>query len=345
MTIKNKSCGAGLSCFLYVLIAIAFMTGPAFGADKEDKIAATVGDVQISESALAEAVNRYVPPGTYHVGIGGAQKDKYRKEALDQLVEVELLYKEARKRQVLISDAKISEIVKENIKKFGSEKKFKDALKKSKLTLNALRERIRKVQSVNNLNEILRAEAEPSEDAVRADYERNKARYMRPESMHVYHILLKVEPAATEAEAQKKKEEAEAILKRIRAGEEFGALAYELSEDPYKVKSGDLGYIHRGQFDPRELEDVVFGLKEGGVSEVVRTIHGFHILKAGEKRPEELLKFEEVKETIKNGLQSKNLEEKRNTLLNSLRKEYPVQVLIVFEKEAPGQDAEKTKHH
>jgi len=46
------------------------------------------------------------------------------------------------------------------------------------------------------------------------------------------------------------------------------------------VKGGDLGFVHKGIMTPTELEDAAFALKPDELSEVIRTIHGFHILKA-----------------------------------------------------------------
>ena len=76
----------------------------------------------------------------------------------------------------------------------------------------------------------------------------------------------------------------EAILTRVRAGEDFVKLANEFTEDPSgKGNGGDLGWFGRGAM-VKPFEDAAFSLKPGEVSGVVETAFGFHILKLDERR-------------------------------------------------------------
>ena len=77
---------------------------------------------------------------------------------------------------------------------------------------------------------------------------------------------------------------AEAVLKRVRAGEDFAKLAQEFSTDPgTKDKGGDLGWFGAGQMIP-EFEKAAFALKPGEVSDVVQSQYGFHIIKLEERK-------------------------------------------------------------
>jgi len=76
----------------------------------------------------------------------------------------------------------------------------------------------------------------------------------------------------------------EAILARVRAGEDFAKLADEFTEDPSgKGKGGDLGWFGRGTM-VKPFEDAAFALKPGEVSSVVESPFGFHIVKLDERR-------------------------------------------------------------
>ena len=84
--------------------------------------------------------------------------------------------------------------------------------------------------------------------------------------IHCAHILVKT------------KQEAQNILDRVKKGEKFGKLAKEVSICPSRKRGGDLGSFGRGQMI-KEFENAAFALQKGEISEIVKTKHGYHIIK------------------------------------------------------------------
>lgn len=76
-----------------------------------------------------------------------------------------------------------------------------------------------------------------------------------------------------------------AVRDSIRAGGDFADFARRHSEDGTAASGGDLGWAKRGTFVP-EFESAVFSLLEGGLSDIVKTEFGLHLIQLVERRGE-----------------------------------------------------------
>ena len=145
-----------------------------------------------------------------------------------------------------------------------------------------------------------RKEVAVSPQDVQEYYDMHKEQYHRPERVRVSHILIRVSPDAgpdVVEQARKKAEKALAEARRDAQGANFAALARTYSDDPSASEGGDLGYFSRGEMDPT-LGKVVFALRKGEIGPVVKTRHGFHVVKVTDVQAGRTRASDEVKEEI-----------------------------------------------
>jgi len=219
--------------------------------------------------------------------------------ALEQLTSAELLYQEASKLEIKDLEKQITDKVALNRAKFGSDADFEKALKGVDMTPKDMREFTRKDLVISNFIEKKYADKMTVSDAeAQKFYDDNLEKYFKkPESARASHILIGIDEKAAPEERKKAKEKAEALLKRIKAGEDFAALAKSDSSCPSASQGGDLGSFSRGQM-VAPFEKATFALKKGEVSGVVETQFGYHIIKLTEKQEASAEKFADVKAKI-----------------------------------------------
>jgi peptidyl-prolyl cis-trans isomerase D len=148
-------------------------------------------------------------------------------------------------------------------------------------------------------------------------YRDNITQFTTPEQVRASHILLKTE-GKDEAAVKAK---AEDLLKQIRGGADFGALAKKYSEDEVSAKqSGDLDYFGRGRM-VKQFEDVAFSLEPGQISDVVKTPFGFHIIKVVDRKPEATRPLEAVRQQIADQLAYERAQSQATALAEEIGKQ------------------------
>jgi peptidyl-prolyl cis-trans isomerase D len=137
-----------------------------------------------------------------------------------------------------------------------------------------------------------------SDDELRKMYQQNLDRYRNPERAQVRHILIKTVGMSKE-DQDKARAKIDDLLKQIKSGADFAALATKHSEDPGSaVKGGDLGWITRDGQTVKNFESAAFSLKPGQISDVISTEYGYHIIQVMEREQARVRPFEEVKAEI-----------------------------------------------
>jgi peptidyl-prolyl cis-trans isomerase D len=154
------------------------------------------------------------------------------------------------------------------------------------------------------------AEAEaPTDEQVQDYYEQNlKTEFTHPAQVRARHILIGLGPDATVAERAAARAKANDILKQLKAGGNFAALAKQYSEDPgTKDKGGELGFFGRGEL-VKPFEEVAFALKPGEYG-IAESQFGFHVIQVEESKPEHVDTPEEARPKIVADLRRKSGED------------------------------------
>lgn len=183
--------------------------------------------------------------------------------------------------------------------------------------------------------------AEATDADAKKFYDENPERFEEPEQVRASHILFSTRDAQTQKELSQeqrdaKKKQAEDVLKRARAGEDFAKLAKEYSEDPGSKDKGGEYTFPRGQMVP-EFEAAAFSLEPGKVSDIVTTQFGYHIIKLSEKIPAKKLEFATVSERLKENLLQQQIQKQIPDYMNKLRSEAGLEILDPRLKEAENQ--------
>ena len=316
--------------FLCACVSVLFLTGPVVAAEEKAQTgkAAAVNGVVIT----LEEVNRQMFVleqqllSTQGKAIRPEMVPGVRKQILNDLIDKELLYQESQKQKIVVEDKVVDEKMESLKKQFPSEKAFQDEMRQLSLTEENLRSQIKKGLAVQRIVEKdILVKVHVSDENAKSFYDGHPDLFKEPEQVQASHILLKVEADAEPAKKEEIRKRMEGIKQRIEKGEDFAALAKELSQDPSAEKGGDLGFFERGKM-VKAFEDAAFSLKPGEVSDIVETPFGFHLIKVFDRKEGRTIPYEDSKDRIKQYLRRVKFIEEKNSYVEALKKEGKVEI-------------------
>jgi peptidyl-prolyl cis-trans isomerase C len=161
----------------------------------------------------------------------------------------------------------------------------------------------------------------PSDAQVREFYDKNPDRF---ETARASHILFKVDEKADEATKKKVLAQAQAVLKQVKGGADFAALAKKHSADGSAQQGGDLGVFNKGQMVPA-FDEATFSMLPGQISDLVTTQFGYHIIKVTERKP---VPFDQVSPKIKEFLAEQQKRARAQAFIDSLKQKAKIEVLV-----------------
>jgi peptidyl-prolyl cis-trans isomerase C len=251
---------------------------------------------------------------------------------LDQLVAKRVLVNRATEAEKTKAQAKSEEYYSELKKRQPSEEAFLRQLKAEGMTLEQFRKRLLDDTTCETVVEReLKSQIKITAEQVKKFYDDNPTQFEQPERVRASHVLITTKDPATgeDLSADKKKERkelADKVLARAKAGEDFGKLAKEFSDDPGSRDKGGEYTFPRGQMVP-EFENAAFALDTSKISDIVTTPYGYHIIKTLEKMPARKISFSEAEADIKEHLIVQETQKQLPDYLEKVKKEANVEVL------------------
>ena len=276
-------------------------------------------DLEMAVGQLEARAGQPVPP---------EQRDRVLRGVLDELIGYRLLRFESTARKIVVPDAEIEARINEIRSQFPSEAVFTQMLQVRSMTLAGLRTQAREGMQIDAM---LRAELTASPvtpEQVTAFYNENPAEFQQSERVRASHILIGVPEGADPATKQQALAKAAEVLKEVKAGGDFAALAKQHSTDQGSAPSGgDLGFFERGQM-VGPFEQAAFALAPEQTSELVESPFGYHIIKVAEKQTSRTIPIAEVRPQIQEFLEGQNRERQTEAFVGALKAKGKVEIFI-----------------
>lgn len=306
-----------------LLVSFLFLVPWISHAEIVERIVAIVNNEIILESDFKDLQHKLKTPAMIDEsllsdkGLDDLKKD--RKVQLDYLINEKIMTSEIKR-------------LNHNVTMERVDQEIRDMAKKNNVTVNDvlaafkaqgisaseyqsfLKEKIEKQSLIES--EIISKLRISDDDALAEYLKKNPENKSSVNEFTVAHIFFNPKKGGPDAAYKR----AQAVLDKLRMGENFETLAEQNSEDPNFTSGGLLGTFKSGEF-LNEVEDSIQNLNPGQTTGIVKSRMGFHIVKLLNKKLTLDPKFEREKEKIKAGLFEQNFKRQMKNWLLSKREE------------------------
>ncbi len=309
--------------FIFIFLLAAFTASSfgkvSFGAEVVERILAVVNDEIITEQDLefvmAPVVAQY---RTRYTGAGLEEKLKEaRQEFLDKIIEDRLILSEAKRKQVILKDVEVDDMMSEVRNKFPDKEHFLKALEEQGLTEKKLWNRFHdQLLSQKLVGYEVKSRVSVSPGEINEYYKSHASEFEQGDRVRLQQILIRVGSRSDEEALAF----AESLLKELREGKSFEDLAKNYSEGSEAKEGGEMGWVEKGQL-MGEIDEKIFALTDGQVTAPpVKSSLGYHLFKVVERKKLSVKPFAEVKDQIQEKLFRGKLKERLDSWIANLKK-------------------------
>lgn len=259
-------------------------------AVQRNEIFAQINDLTITSSEFQTIFRTAVRQKYYHGKVPAAELEEFRQQVADDIITQVLVHNEALKQGLQPNRKQINADIDAYILKNAAN-----------LAVQAQREAVasRMLETLERQDLLEKMEAKikdlpaPGDARVKQYYLDHPDKFTEPERLWLSVILLKVAPYAPESSWVKAQSVTAELKRRIESGEDFAALAREISDHPSAENGGDLGYLHQGVLEPgvqKKLETLAINQ----LSEPIRVLEGITLFLLNGVQAAHLKPFDEV---------------------------------------------------
>lgn len=295
-----------------------------------DGISITSGEVEVEFNKMLDSMRAEYSQEMVDSAIGSLQSQKVN--ILEQFVRNALLDKKGEELGIMADSAQALErydqIMKDNIASYGGEEQFDQVLTRAGFTQESYKEEVLKSLRYETVAQEVTKEITVSEAEISSTYEEVKAmEYTRQPGATLYHIFFgEPDEAGAEAKAKEAKQ-------KLSDGADFADLAREYGKDGTAQSGGLLGaFPYQNQELAPDFMNEAIKLKEGEISEPVKTVFGWHLIKAENVQTEPVTLALTDSMTLENGQQITVSENIRMNLLNEKRNTYLTELFTQWEE-------------
>ena len=306
--------------YFLLSIIIIFAFSQNITAKIVDRIVAKVDGNIITYSDLIAASQRMIheSPKKVHRSL---------KKILNDIIDNKILEIEADRQKIIVTkkevDSAINHILRRNHITLNQ---LKIALERMGTSLLKYREQIKShIKKLKLINKEIKSKVIVNDELLMEYYKENIHKYKADETVKLKHILIKIPKGADKTKKNELLKKAKMIIKRLKQGESFEALAKKYSDDISAEKGGDIGTFKKGELLP-EIDKEAFRLKAGQISNVIISSGGYHIIKVIEKRESGIAGFKQVKEQVKMDYIKEQTEKRFKNWLAELKKRSHVEI-------------------
>ncbi len=246
-------------------------------------------------------------------GLSEPRQLQLKAQLIKQLIDRELILGEAARLNVQISPDELDAELK-NIRGSYSTEEFNRIISRTGKTYTAWIEALKlRLLTVKVSASVLAPQVEVTEPEAEQYYLSHKQEFHRPVEIRARQMLFPT------------REEAMKVLKLLRQGEDFAALARRYSHSPDNEKGGLLGYFSKGQL-PAEFDDALFKLPVRQVSDPVASPYGFHLFLVERRRSAGIRPYAAIKDELMDKLLREKKEQAFHSWLQELQENTPVTV-------------------